>query len=258
MHCPVATKTVVVEARRLAHGGEFRLGGGSDELFRVEFLRDSVIKLGVSRDGAFEDRPTHAVSADLEGILVPCTWSEEQGLVRMATSGVEVLVRLDPFNVSVRRADGTIVMAEAPDGSDFYRAADEGFAVTRGCGAADAFYGLGQKTGRFDRRGRDLILWNSDVLNPNVSGGYREVPGDDPLRDPTSTSFDPYYISIPFFYHRASGRVAWEVFSATTATADASTFPRAIATASALRAGPTRNTFLPGRPCATFWGTTHG
>jgi len=195
----------VTEARRLPHGGEFVLDGASTERCQVEFLRDEVIRLRISRGGAFEEQPTHAVCADLAAAGVSCVWEEGEGFVRLASPQATVTVCFDPFNISVRRADGSVVLAGAPAGSDFYRTVGEGFELVRGCGRDDSFYGLGQKTGRFDRRGRDLVLWNSDVLNPNVSGGYREVPGDDPLKDPTSTSFDPYYISIPFFYHRGAG-----------------------------------------------------
>jgi alpha-glucosidase len=204
MHCPITDKVTVVKAHRLPHGGQFKLGGSLEETFQVDFLRDGVIRLRISRNGAFEEHPTHAVSVDLDGVRVSCDWREDEGLVNMASSGALVTVRLDPLNVSVQRADGSRVLEEAPVGRDFYRETDSGFTVTHGCGAEDAFYGLGQKTGSFNRRGRDLILWNSDVLNPNVSGGYREAPGDDPMRDPTSTMFDPYYISIPFFYHRGA------------------------------------------------------
>jgi alpha-glucosidase len=199
-HAPTVT-----EARRLPHGGEFVLDGASTERCQVAFLRDEVVRLRISRGGAFEEQPTHAVCADLAAAGVPCVWEEGKGFVRLASPQATVTVCFDPFNVSVHRADGSAVLAGAPEGSDFYRTVGEGFELVRGCGRDDAFYGLGQKTGRFDRRGRDLVLWNSDVLNPNVSGGYREVPGDDPLKDPTSTSFDPYYISIPFFYHRGAG-----------------------------------------------------
>jgi alpha-glucosidase len=202
-----APSTVFVsESRRLSRGGEFVLGGALAERFQVEFLRDDTIRLRISRGGVFEEEPTHAVCADLSAAGVLVRWQEGGDVVSLATPKAVVTVRLSPFDVSVHRADGSVVMDGAPEGSEFYRVVGDGFEVTRTCRAKDSFYGLGQKTGRFDRRGRELVLWNSDVLNPNVSGGYREVAGDDPLRDPTSAAFDPYYISIPFFYHRGAGR----------------------------------------------------
>ena len=86
------------------------------------------------------------------------------------------------------------------------------FVVRRKCQVDDAFFGLGQKTGRFNRKGRDFTLWNTDVMDPNVSGGFREEPGSDPAADPTSLEFDPYYISIPFFYHMPEGSDAMSGF----------------------------------------------
>ncbi|MGM0509335.1 MAG: glycoside hydrolase family 31 protein [Fusobacteriota bacterium] len=45
----------------------------------------------------------------------------------------------------------------------------------------DKIYGLGEKTGFLDKRGRIYEMWNSDVF------------------DPHNTTIDPLYVSIPFF-----------------------------------------------------------
>jgi alpha-glucosidase len=73
--------------------------------------------------------------------------------------------------------------------------------VTRKCRPEDAIYGLGEKSGRHNRRGRDFTLWNTDILNPHANA---EFDGNG-----TETDFDPYYVSIPFFYHHtADGQVS--------------------------------------------------
>jgi hypothetical protein len=61
-------------------------------------------------------------------------------------------------------------------------------------------YGLGQKTGPSNRRGRKLVLWNTDILAPDVLQQQRVFEAD-VTRLGTDPSFDPYYTSIPFFYH---------------------------------------------------------
>jgi alpha-glucosidase len=80
------------------------------------------------------------------------------------------------------------------------------------CKSDDEIYGLGEKTGHLNRKGRSFTLWNTDVLNPDAAGRFASgLDKEDPRRDPTSIGFDPYYISIPFFHHlqaansRASG-----------------------------------------------------
>ena len=71
-------------------------------------------------------------------------------------------------------------------------------------------HGLGEKGGPGNRRGRDFVLWNTDVLDPARTAEFRDgrEPGD-PRADMASPEFDPYYVSIPFFHHqRADGAVA--------------------------------------------------
>ena len=100
--------------------------------------------------------------------------------------------RLDPFRLDVHRTDGSIVVETALDAEDrpwAYASLNDTFTVRRRCRQEDAFYGLGEKTGAGNRKGRDFALWNTDVLDP-TSGPDR-----------TSIEFDPYYVSIPFFYH---------------------------------------------------------
>ena len=42
-----------------------------------------------------------------------------------------------------------------------------------GCGRDDAIFGLGEKGGRHDRRGRDFTMWNTDVLNEHATAEFR-------------------------------------------------------------------------------------
>lgn len=83
--------------------------------------------------------------------------------------------------------------------------------IRRRCRREDAIFGLGEKSGSHNRRGRDFTLWNTDVLDPKASGEFTAGrPDADPRSDRTSTEFDPYYVSIPFFYHQShpSGAMA--------------------------------------------------
>ncbi len=57
--------------------------------------------------------------------------------------------------------------------------------------AGERYYGLGEKTGPLDRRGRRLTFWNTDAYDPS-RGGYR--PDQDPL-----------YLSIPMFHALRDG-----------------------------------------------------
>src|SRR5690606_28951993 len=63
---------------------------------------------------------------------------------------------------------------------------------------ADHVYGLGERTGGLDKRGRAWTFWNTDAYDPAL-GGWK--PNQDPL-----------YQSIPFAVHLA-GATAFGVFT---------------------------------------------
>ena len=125
--------------------------------------------------------------------------------MRVRTDALIVTLGLDPFRLDVHRPDGSPVVESARDedgGWWSYAMLNDAFTLRRRCRPEDAFYGLGEKSGRFNRRGRDFTLWNTDVLDPHATAEF--VAGraaDDPRADVTSVEFDPYYVSIPFFHH---------------------------------------------------------
>jgi alpha-glucosidase len=175
------------------------------EHLRIDLVRPDTVRFAISRGGRFDERPTFAVCVD--PLAGPPAFEVEraEGLVRLRTSVMVVSLWLEPLRFDVHRLDGTPVVETAQDDEGRYWAyatLNDAFTVRRRSGHGDAFYGLGEKTGGHNRQGRDFTLWNTDVLSPDATGEFtagRE--GDDPRSDPTSTEFDPYYVSIPFFYH---------------------------------------------------------
>ena len=188
---------------RLARGIELTLDAGENRL-RVEVLRADLLRLKISRGGRFDEAPSCAVvdgAAAALGGGADFTVEETADAVRVVTPELVLTVGTSLFRIDAHRADGSAIF-ESVDGSAYATLNDE-FLLTRRCQREDAFYGLGEKTGRFNRARRDLTLWNTDVLAPSVEGAARAAhPGGDPRADPRSTAFDPYYVSIPFFYHQ--------------------------------------------------------
>jgi alpha-glucosidase len=111
-----------------------------------------------------------------------------------------VTLGLDPFRLDVHRSDGTAVVESATDADGnywTYATLNDAWTVRRRCRREDAIFGLGEKSGRHNRKGRDFTLWNTDVLNPYETLEFTagKAP-DDPRGDRTSVEFDPYYVSI--------------------------------------------------------------
>ncbi|MBW3637231.1 MAG: DUF4968 domain-containing protein, partial [Armatimonadetes bacterium] len=166
------------------------------EMLRVDVIRDDILRLKISRGGQFDEAPTFAVCADLEAQSPAFYVTQNEDEVRLQTAQITLTIGKAPFRLEAHRADGSVIFETFRDeNGDFwpYATINGEWVVRRKCRVEDAIFGLGEKTGRFNRRGRDFTLWNADVLNPNSAGEFQG--------DRTGIDFDPYYVSIPFFYH---------------------------------------------------------
>jgi alpha-glucosidase len=181
---------------------------------RVEIIRPDVVRFAISRGGLFDDAATPAVCVDYLSCACEAEFEPTPEVVRLRTPALVVSLWLDPFRLDVHRRDGTPVVETAADDEGrcwAYATLNDAFVVRRRCRPEDAMYGLGEKTGRLNRRGRDFTLWNNDVLQPVTAREFTAGrPPGEPRADQASTEYDPYYVSIPFFYHRAypSGAMA--------------------------------------------------
>ena len=194
-HLTDAIATANGFAGRLAH-----------EHFRVDVITENLLRMKISRGGTFDENPSFALVVD------PLTHNGFQSQdrafnleigadsVRLTTASLVLTVNTDKFGFDLRRIDGSRVFASGEFG---YRILNNDWRISRGAARGDAIYGLGEKTGKQNRRGRDFHLWNTDVLNPNAAGEFTKAhPETHPRADSTSTEFDPYYVSIPFFYQQ--------------------------------------------------------
>ncbi len=95
-------------------------------------------------------------------------------------------LRLELGADSFRAVDrgGTVLLEEGPALGSFGEPGGRR-GVRRRIATGEHFYGFGEKTGPLDKRGRSMVMWNTDPYDPAFEG-YR--PDQDPL-----------YQSIPFF-----------------------------------------------------------
>jgi len=177
------------------------------ERLRVDLVRDDLVRVKISRGGAFDESPTFALCVDPLSDDVEFGIEDSDGVTRLRTASMVVSLFHDPFRLDVHRADGSPVVETAQDSDGRYWAyatLNDAFTVRRRCRQEDGVYGLGEKTGGNNRKGRDFALWNTDVLQDESTREFRAGrSADDPRSDPTSSEFDPYYVSIPFFYHQS-------------------------------------------------------
>ena len=172
------------------------------EQLRVDLVRDDVVRFKISRGGAFDEAPTFAVAGDPLAEEVEFSFERDDATARLRTAKLTVSLGLDPFRLDVHRADGSAVVETAGDTA--YATLNDAFVVRRRCRQEDAIFGLGERSGSHNRKGRDFTLWNTDILDEHAIAEFKQGRDpDDPRADETSTEWDPYYVSIPFFYHQA-------------------------------------------------------
>jgi len=177
-----------------------------DEQLRIDLVRDDVVRFKISRGGVFDESPTFAVCADPLADSVGFTVERDAERVRLITSAMVVSLWLEPFRLDVHRSDGSAVIETAADADGrywTYATLNDAFTVRRHCRREDAIFGLGEKTGGHNRQGRDFTMTNTDVLDPFAAAEFTagKAP-DDPRGDRKSVEYDPYYVTIPFFYHQ--------------------------------------------------------
>ncbi len=177
------------------------------ERLQILVLKPGVIRIAISRAGLIDPRPSASLTDPLDTERA-CDFTLEQDSARIVLKTSELILTAQraPFGIRVERTDGTQLLQTSFDrktgASLAYGELNNRFVLHRDHAMEDAFYGLGEKTGSFNRIGRDFTLWNTDVMNGGATEEFtRGRPPSDPRSDNLSTEFDPYYISIPFFYH---------------------------------------------------------
>lgn len=138
---------------------------------RVESFGEGILRMTLTA-GEFSDSESLAVVAEPDDGL---ELSAGQDSLSIDNGTLAIRFRVDQPGLSViSRRSGTILELEEP----FYRAG-KALAVSYRINENDMFFGLGEKTGFLNRRGRRYVMWNTD----------------DPLHTPDK---DPLYKSIPF------------------------------------------------------------
>ena len=157
---------------------------------RIELLDADLVRVRVSSTSTFTEATSGAVAA--AGLHAPKANIGDDGTAILAvTPLMTVVVVKNPFQVVVLRADGSTVSADAPGGVVWDGVT--GLILNQKIvGSNEAFFGLGERGGPINRRGRTFVMHNVD------NAGYGEFT-------------DPLYISIPFYYGIAEGK-AYGIF----------------------------------------------
>lgn len=150
---------------------------------RIHALRPDLLRVRIGRDGALPE--------DASWAATPAARAAQAGVAHHQHGfDTEALqVRIDPVTGSteITDRDGRPILADATDAP--FKPQGPGFRLAKQLRPRTHLYGLGEKAGPLDRRGRVVSMWNTDAYR------YQE-------------STDPLYKSIPFMLGFEAG-AAW-------------------------------------------------
>lgn len=151
----------------------------------VELLDRDLVRIQISRSGTFSGELSGAIATS--GLRLPGATITENGEAILAvTPLMTVVLNKNPFRVVILRPDGSTVSADTSTGA-FWDDTSELIFTQKIADPDEAYFGLGERGGPINRRGRSFVMHNVD------SAGYTEFT-------------DPLYISIPFFYGILKGQ----------------------------------------------------
>ena len=164
------------------NGMDFRRG---PLLMRVEALTDAVIRVRVGKDGVLPEDASWAVAAPLRGQRAAITAGADGFTTR------QVAVHVDAATLAITVSDlaGRTIVAEAAP----VAVAGTAFSLKQAMPLGEHYFGMGDKTGGLDRRGKTFVNWNTDAF------GF-------------SSADDPIYKSIPFFVSVGGAGGSYGVF----------------------------------------------
>jgi alpha-glucosidase len=160
------------------------LGCAPEARLALRFLTPTMVRVTLTRHGREEPPLEHAI-VKTRWAPVAVRVTEDARRLTLRSDSVTLVVHrrpcrldlLDARGGSIAEHDSTMGIGwEGDEVRAWYRIADD-----------ERFFGLGEKTGDQDKRGKEWVLWNSDNFAYDVE-------------------HDPLYQSIPFFVGLRGGR----------------------------------------------------
>jgi len=171
---PETAVRIVSAAQPVRDGIQIQAGGPT---MRITALRDDIVRVRISADSSVGEDASWSVLPEARATSVEVEPSQDTGAVGFRTRTLDVRIEKDPLRLVIRDRSGNVICADAVGRPVRFQSG--GFTVYKQMPAGEHYFGLGDKTGQFDRREQAYTLWNTDIA--------------------PQESIDPIYKSIPFF-----------------------------------------------------------
>jgi alpha-glucosidase len=171
----------ISDAKPLKDGVAIRAGNAT---LQITALRSDILRVRIAPGSELPEDASWAVLPAARTKTTDVQPLQDDSAVGFRTASLEVKVERNPLRIVVRDLAGNLVCADALGRPTEF--SHGGFTVSKEMPEDEHFFGLGDKTGSFDRRNQAYTLWNRDY-------GISETA-------------DYLYKSIPFFVAIGSGR----------------------------------------------------
>jgi alpha-glucosidase len=171
---PAVGLETVTASEPLRDGIQIQAGSA---VLRITALRNDILRVRVSPNSVFPEDASWAVVPEARTKSIDVQLSQDTSSVGFRTAALDVRVEREPLRIVIRDLEGNVISADAVGRPTKFQAS--GFSVYKQMPGGEHYFGLGDKTGAFDRREQAYTLWNTDI-------GPQE-------------SVDPLYKAIPFF-----------------------------------------------------------
>ncbi len=158
---------------------------------RVAAIADDVIRVTVIQDGGAAPPASWVITGELRERDVGHLVSAADDVLTLTTGKLSVELDLARGSLRVSTLDGQTVSADVVDRPLEWHGPE--FTLRKALDPREHLYGLGDKTGALDRRGRSFVNWNTDAY------GF-------------SSDTDPIYKSIPFLVSVGGAGGAYGLF----------------------------------------------
>ncbi len=145
-------------------------------------ISSTIFKIRYGIDGYFEDDFSYAIASEFKAAPTSFSAKEKKNIVTIATEKISCVVDLNTFSCTMLDKSGAVVL-EDEKGFHWKEESKYGGNVpvcTKKATERESFFGLGDKTGKLNRRGTRNELWGTDCY------GY-------------TNETDPVYKNIPFY-----------------------------------------------------------
>ena len=143
----------------------------------LEFIKKGIVRVLKEKDEKLDFSSTYAVlDENLDYNNYQLLDKKEKLIVK--TENLDIKISKDSFSLAFYEKNGDLIHKDANEAIKWNK--DEIWAKKK-TSEKENFYGLGEKTGFLNKKGKKYTMWNTDVFEAHIE------------------STDPLYISIPFY-----------------------------------------------------------